>query len=78
MKRARRIGPQMAFLAAHVIEGDSILSLVRRCYTTRRRGYKSIKFGYEAVHRAINAGLIRVLPNSPKGQYRLAKAKVTS
>lgn len=53
-----RIGPQMSYLAARVVDGESICSLVDRCYRTRR-GYKSRWSGYAAVHRAISAGIIK-------------------
>lgn len=66
-----RIGPQMAYLASRVRVGDSICSLVDRCYRTAR-GHESRTFGYRAVHRALRAGLIELLDGAPAGQYRLA------
>ena len=71
----KRIGPQMAYLAARVVEGDSICSLVDREYRTRR-GHESRTYGYRAVHRAIRAGLIRVL-DTPGPVYRLAPVEGT-
>lgn len=66
-----RIGPQMLRLSRRVVEGDSICSLVDRVYRTHN-GHQSRQMGYRVAHRAIRAGLIELLPDAPRGQYRLA------
>lgn len=70
LKKAKRIGPQMARAVAYVANhpGCAILPVARHLGFTRNMG-----FGYDPVHRAIDAGLI-VATRGARGAYVLTVA----
>lgn len=65
---SKRIGPKMKEAAGFVREnpGCAILPVAEAVGPNGSRRY-----GYAIVHRAIRAGLIRVVGEGPRGGYRL-------
>lgn len=72
----KRIGPQMQAAVEFVRNnpGCAILPVAKHLHVAARNG-KNNAFGYNPVHRAIRAGLIRKTPGARTGSYALFVAE---
>lgn len=57
---SKRIGPKMAAARYYAGEGRAIIDVASRVGPNG-----SLKFGYQIVHRAIKAGIVRTAPPLP-------------